>query len=241
MFVITGGSRGLGEALARVLVEAGESVLIVGRHSATLQAVSKRLGVSFITADVSTVEGRDTIVKGLSGLSTLKGLIHNAGVIKPIKPLMQLTLSDYQHVMATHVEAPLFLTQALAPQLVSGRVLMVGTAAAYEPIQAWSLYCVSKAALSMLTRCWQLECPDLCCASVMPGIIDTDMQAEIRASSSMSPSKHDFFMQLKASSQLLTPMEVANYLKYLLLEVDRASFACREWDIYETMPAPWAS
>jgi len=85
----------------------------------------------------------------------------------------------------------------------------------------------------MLTRCWQLECSDMAFASVMPGIIDTDMQAVIRQASHMDQAKIDFFIRLKRNNQLLSPATVAIFLCWLLLDIDKTQYVSQEWDIYD--------
>lgn len=234
MFVVTGGGRGLGQSLALALASRGKSVLIVGRQATSLLDVAKRSDlIDYVVADVSTHAGRDCIVDKLNGVKTIEGLVHNAGTIDPIIPLMNMDELAWQHLMATHVDAPLFLTQQLVHQLPQGRVLNISSGAAYFPVVGWSAYCVSKAALSMLTRCWQLECAAPAFASVMPGIIDTDMVAMIRHSEHMDPDKLHFFKQLKQNNQLLSPDTVALFLCWLLLDIKPSEYVAKEWDIYD--------
>lgn len=235
MFVITGGGSGIGQALAEALVQKKQRVCIIGRRLACLKAVAQLSpDIQYICADVSTSTGRAEIVKALKKYPKLDGLIHNAGIIEPIAPMTSLTESEWHSVMHTNVDAPLFLTQALSHLLIGGRVLNIGSGAAYIPIQGWAAYCVSKAALAMLTRCWQLEYPEIAFASIMPGIIDTPMQAKIRASHGMSDEKYDFFVRLKNENKLLTASQVASYMVHLLLEVSADVFSSKEWDIYES-------
>lgn len=126
----------------------------------------------------------------------------------------------------------LFLTQRLYNKLANGRVLNIGSGAAYFPMKGWSAYCVSKAALSMLTRCWQLESEFIAFAHVMPGIIDTQMQATARSDSNIDNEKIDFYRRLKEHNRLISPETVAAFLTWLLLDIDSDTFSAQEWDIY---------
>ncbi len=235
MFVVTGGGRGIGKALALALAARGKSVLIIGRQEALLVEISDSSDcIDHLVADVSTQDGRQCIIDHLQDVGPLEGLIHNAGLIDPILPLGKIDESAWKQVMATNVDAPLLLTQQLMHQLPQGRVLHIGSGAAHFPIVGWSAYCVSKAALLMLTRCWQLECKSPAFASVMPGIIDTDMMTTIRHSDHMDPEKLDFFKQLKQNNQLLSPETVALFLCWLLLDIETSRYTSKEWDIYET-------
>jgi NAD(P)-dependent dehydrogenase (short-subunit alcohol dehydrogenase family) len=234
VFVVTGGGRGLGKSLALALVARGKSVLIIGRQASALVAVANTSdSIDYCVADVSTHAGRELVCDKLKEVKIIEGLIHNAGMIDPIMPLMSIDEMAWKKLMAINVEAPLFLSQKLAPQLPNGRVLNISSGAAHFPVVGWSAYCVSKAALSMLTRCWQLECTSPAFASVMPGIIDTDMAMLIRQSEHMDPEKLNFFKQLKQNNRLLSPDTVALFLCWLLLDIKPSEYVAKEWDIYD--------
>ncbi len=235
MFVVTGGGSGIGRYLARALAEHGKEVLIIGRQPATLQATAKSFPlIRCCCADVSTAEGRATITQCLSEVVAIEALVHNAGVIEPIKSLATLEEREWQEILSTNVNAPLFLTQALLTKLVNKRVLHVGSGAAYFPVHGWAGYCTSKAALAMLTRCWQLEQRDIFFTSVMPGIINTSMQEKIRLSTDMDPTKLEYFHHLHQKNHLISPTTVALFLRWLLTKVSNEEYVSRKWDIYDT-------
>jgi len=234
VFVITGGGSGIGRALAYALAKRNKSVLIVGRRESILVETAEFSPlIDYVAADVAIPAGRQQVLMRLEGVSLLEGLIHNAGVIDPIAPILSIDEMGWRQVMATNLDAPLFLSQLLYNKLIKGRVLHIGSGAAYFPVVGWAAYCASKAALSMLTRCWQLESERVSFASVMPGIIDTDMQAQIRKASHMQPEKSDFFKRLHETKQLLTADTVALFLCWLLLDIDTEHYVSQEWDIYD--------
>jgi benzil reductase ((S)-benzoin forming) len=235
VFVVTGGGSGIGRALAQELARRGKKVLIIGRRrQALLETAENSPLISVCTADVATSKGRQDILSHLQSTEQLDGLIHNAGVIDPIMPITSIDNATWESALAINLNAPLFLSQLLLDKLVDGRVLHIGSGAAYFPVTGWSAYCVTKAALSMLTRCWQLESKNTAFASVQPGIIDTDMQALIRQSQAMDVEKNNFFKDLKADNRLLHPTTVALFLAWLLLDSPRADYVAQEWDIYDS-------
>lgn len=235
MFVITGGGRGIGKALALALAARGKSVLIIGRQASTLTETSQSSDlIEHWVADVSTHQGRESIVNRLSELTSIDGLIHNAGIIEPIQELGRIEEADWRQLMLTNLDAPLFLTQQLLEKLQQGRVLHIGSGAAYFPMLRCAAYCVSKAALSTLTRCWQLERETPAFACVMPGIADTSMTLLLRHSESMDPKEQDFFRRLEKNHQLLTSDTVALFLSWLLLDISPSEYVSKEWDIYDT-------
>ena len=235
MFVITGGSRGIGAALAKRLADQNHPVLIVGRDKNTLQSVAEHAEpIQICIADVACTSGREAILAHLKPYNKITALIHNAGMIDPIAPMQTLNPDAWQHIMNVNLNAPFFLTQALYSKLKAGRLLHIGSGAAHFPVQGWAPYCVSKAGLAMLTRAWQLECPDMATASVMPGIVATEMQAHIRAAEHQHPDKQQFFQDLYDNNQLITPDTVASFLSWLLLNTDTKQYIGQEWDIYDT-------
>jgi benzil reductase ((S)-benzoin forming) len=235
VFIITGGGSGIGKALALALAQRGKKVLIVGRRELPLQETSASSSlINYYCADLSTSEGQDSIKAFVSKLSNIEGLINNAGTLEPLVSLKDITREEWHHTLRTNLDAPLFLTQQLYNQLIEGRVLNIGSGAAYIAIKGWTAYCVSKAALAMLTRCCQLEFETVSFASVMPGIIDTQMQAMARRGIHMDSEQTDFYKRLKQSNHLISPETVAQFLTWLLLDVDKDTYVSQEWDIYDT-------
>ncbi len=234
MFLITGGGSGIGSALALALAQRGESVLIIGRREGRLQNTAKGSHqMDYLCADVSTMEGLDAIYQRVKDIP-ISGLVNNAGTLEPILPLIEMQPKEWQHAFNTNLNAALFLPQKLLNQLQNARVLNIGSAVAYFPIKGWAAYCCSKAALAMLTRCWQMESDSIAFASVMPGIIDTDMQHLARTDANMDPDQVRFYKRLKDQQLLISPETVATFLTWLLLDVEPHQFTAQEWDIYDT-------
>lgn len=235
MFIITGGGSGIGKALALALAKRNKSVLIVGRREELLQeAASASPLISYLCADVSTREGLHSIRSCVDNVAKIEGLVNNAGTITPMVPINEMEWEQWHQTLNTNLDAPLFLPQLLYYKLNSGRVLNIGSGAAYFAVKGWTAYCVSKAALAMLTQCWQLESESVAFASVMPGIIDTEMQAIARNGINMDPEQTAFYTRLKQSNRLIAPETVAEFLTWLLLDTDEETYVSKEWDIYDT-------
>lgn len=235
MFVITGGSSGIGRALAFALAARDQSVLIIGRNEHTLQKVAATsFFIDYLCADVSTREGVECIKAHLANTAPIHALVNNAGTLEPIAPMMDIQADEWHQIFKTNLDAALFLPQTFKTQLVNGRVLNISSGAAHFPIKGWAAYCASKAALSMLTRCWQLESDSIAFASVMPGIIDTAMQDIARNSDKMDPETAQFYKRLNAHNRLISVETVAAFLTWLLMDIDKESYVAQEWDIYDT-------
>jgi len=239
--LITGGGTGIGRALAERFAAKGWRVTIVGRRLELLQEVARDYPdkISIISADVGSIQDRQKIVAEAKG--TLDLLVHNAAVLGPVGPILDQSPEDWKSHMATNVEGPLFLTQALLPNLVeNSRVVNISSGAAHQGIPGWGMYCTSKAALFMLGQLLKDELAqrNIWFGSVRPGIVDTPMQAEIRALEPENVPMVEQFRQYKATGALVTSELVAQYLEWLLLEVSGPQLGEREWDIRD---AEWQS
>ena len=239
--LITGGGTGIGRALAGRFADKGWRVTIVGRRLELLQEVARDYPdkISIISADVGSIQDRQKIVAEAKG--TLDLLVHNAAVLGPVGPILDQSPEDWKSHMATNVEGPLFLTQALLPNLVeNSRVVNISSGAAHQGIPGWGMYCTSKAALFMLGQLLKDELAqrNIWFGSVRPGIVDTPMQAEIRALEPENFPMVEQFRQYKATGALVTSELVAQYLEWLLLEVSGPQLGEREWDIRD---AEWQS
>lgn len=239
--LITGGGTGIGRALAGRFADKGWRVTIVGRRLNLLQEVARDYPdkISIISADVGSIQDRQKIVSEAKG--TLDLLVHNAAVLGPVGPILDQSPEDWKSHMATNVEGPLFLTQALLPKLVeNSRVVNISSGAAHQGIPGWGMYCTSKAALFMLGQLLKDELAqrNIWFGSVRPGIVDTPMQAEIRALEPEDFPMVEQFRQYKATGALVTSELVAQYLEWLLLEVSGPQLGEREWDIRD---AEWQS
>lgn len=235
MYLITGGGSGIGKALALALAKRNKPVFIIGRRENLLQeTASLSSNIGYLCADVSTSQGRELIKSGLNHIPYIHALINNAGTLEPTVPLKEISFGNWHQALNTNVDPALFLPQLLYDKLSGGRVLNVGSGAAYFPIKGWGTYCVSKAALAMLTQCWQIESESIAFASVMPGIIDTHMQAIARQGLNLDMEQVNFYRRLKEHNRLISPETVAEFFIWLLLDVDKKTYVSREWDIYDT-------
>lgn len=232
--IITGGGSGIGQALAWEMAARSVHVTVIGRQELKLLTTQERFPdkIEIITADISSEQGCQKVI-GSFAQSKIDYLIHNAGIIEPIASLQQVGLKDWRKTFAINVDATLVLAQGLYQQLQGGRVLNISSGAAHHSIPSWAAYCSSKAALFMLYQCWNAEQDDVAFGSVMPGIVDTNMQTTIRDSDSMPDANHDFFKQLKQQDRLIPVSTVAHFLTWLLMDTSLETFKEKEWDIYQ--------
>lgn len=227
--VLTGHSRGLGAALARTLLNKGVAVLGVSRLSLaglTTEQAARLTEVALDLSDARALErwlANGALGEWLSGASQVL-LINNAGTVSPIGAAGRLQppssgaggAGPLTRAVALNVTAPLLLTDAFVaatPGIADRRVAHVSSGAARNPYPGWSTYCATKAALDMHARATQLDAvPGLRVASVAPGVIDTDMQADIRASSPDDFPLQARFVAMKQDGQLTAADDAAKRL-----------------------------
>ena len=183
--VITGGSRGLGRALARGLASRGWSLVIDGRDEARLAATAGELRAAHdvtvvaIPGDVTDPAHRDALVRAAEDLGGVDVLVNNASELgpSPLLALADLPIDAYARVLDVNVVAPISLVQRALPSLRArhGRVINVSSDAAVEAYPGWGGYGSSKAALEQLTNVLAAEEPGLRVYRVDPGDMRTDM------------------------------------------------------------------
>ncbi len=223
--ILTGHSRGLGAALAAELLSRGIPVLALSRRNNADLAARYPAALEEVEIDLSDSTALGHWLKGdklrhfLSDCRTIL-LINNAGMLQPVGPVETQETADIASAVSLNVAAPLMLTSALAAARGSAelRVIHISSGAGRNPYAGWNIYCATKAALDHHARAVALDnSPGLRLCSLAPGIIDTDMQAEIRASSPEKFPLHDRFVALKREGELAKPVDAARKLVTYLI------------------------
>ena len=180
--LITGASRGLGLATARVLARRGWSLVLDARGGQELVSATADLGAAVLPGDVSDPDHRAALVTAVARLGGLDLLLNNASLLGPSP---QPALRDYpldvlRRVYEVDVIAPLALVQALLPELRrrSGVVVNVSSDAAAEAYEGWGGYGSAKAALDHLSAVLAVEEPDLRVHAFDPGDMRTQLHQQ---------------------------------------------------------------
>jgi NAD(P)-dependent dehydrogenase (short-subunit alcohol dehydrogenase family) len=189
--LVTGGSRGLGAALGRVLARVGARVVLVARGRADLEGVAAEIRASggeahALVADVSHAEAISPLVGRASALvGPIDLLVHNASTLGrlPLRLLLETEAKDLQGVLETNLIGPFRLTKAVAGSMLlrgRGLVLHISSDAAVVGYPRWGAYGISKAALDHLARiaAAELRGTGVRFLSVDPGEMNTGMHAD---------------------------------------------------------------
>ena len=201
--VITGASRGIGAAAARVFADAGAKVALLARSDNEIQALASELTPDAMAlpcdvADWASVAGAMKAVTARWGRVDV--LINNSGVIEPIARIADAGAEDWGRAIDINLKGVFHGMRAAIPIMRAqggGTILTVSSGAAHNPLEGWSAYCASKAGAAMLTRAAHLEeaAHGLRIMGLSPGTVATDMQVAIKASginpvSQLDPAVH---------------------------------------------------
>jgi NAD(P)-dependent dehydrogenase (short-subunit alcohol dehydrogenase family) len=186
--IVTGASRGLGQALAEGLVREGWSVVIDGRDPTALEAAARRLeplvvagsAIRALTGDITDAAHRRDLVDAAAELGGLDLLVNNAGTLgtSPLPQLGDYPLDDLRVALEVNVVAPLAVTQAALPLLLESprpRLLNITSDAAVEAYEGWGGYGAGKAALDHISAVFAAEYPSVSVWAVDPGDLRTAM------------------------------------------------------------------
>ncbi len=184
--LITGASRGIGEAAAREFARLGAKVAVMARSREAVERIAAEIGGMPVVADVSDWEAvRDGVDRVAAQFGGLDVLINNAGAIEPVASLRASDPGDWGRIVDVNLKGVYYgMRAALKYMTRGGTVLTVSSGAAHRPLEGWSHYCASKAAVHMLTQSLDLEerANGIRAIGLSPGTVATQMQREIKAS-----------------------------------------------------------
>ncbi len=201
--IITGASRGIGEAAARHLAGAGMNVVLAARSQACIAAIAAEIGdsaraIACDVADYGDVE--HLVAETVDAFGSVGLLVNNAGAIEPIARLSESVPHDWGTVFDINLKGAYHCIRAVLPFMEKARqgtIVNMSSGAAAAPMEGWSHYCASKAAVLMLTRSVEKEYEGTAirCVGLSPGTVATEMQVQIKASginpvSQLDPSVH---------------------------------------------------
>jgi NAD(P)-dependent dehydrogenase (short-subunit alcohol dehydrogenase family) len=188
--LVTGGSRGIGYAIARAYIEAGARVVISARGKQALEEAAAALGANAIAraCDVSDVEALKGCVEDAWRLGPIDILVNNAGISPYFKRVEHVTLDDYQQVMDVNLRGAYFASADIAVRCHEAKrpasIINISSMLGQVPLARQGVYCATKAALDQFTRVMALEWADrgIRVNAIAPGWVQSDMIDELFAS-----------------------------------------------------------
>lgn len=238
LYIITGASRGMGQALAEQLILPGNTLLCISRqtnHHVASLAQEQQVPLTQWSADLSDATTTAEQLKFWLAAQPLAydsaTLINNAGMIPQIAPLSDVPAADITRALRVGIEAPMLLTAAFlhaaAAWRIPKKVLNISSGLGRRAMASQAGYCAAKAAMDHFTRCLALEEAlkphGAKVSSLAPGVIDTDMQVQLRSAPDASFPDKAAFVGMKTQGSLTSPHEAAGRLIAYLSRSDFGS------------------
>ena len=231
--VVTGAGSGIGRAIAIRLAGAGLTVLAVGRRFTRLtDPAGMNKNIQVLSADITRYKDIERIVSIAGDLQKPLCLVHGAGMYQ-VGKLLTLDQSHWQQSFNINVTARLALMQAMHPLMNKGRVLFIGSDAAENVRHGAGAYSIAQAASQALVKTLKKELTELKIASFKPGLVRTEMVENFIHLSEEEFHDVKVYNDYIARGNILLPETVADFMKWLLLEVNDKDFAETPWDIRE--------
>ncbi|KAI1120382.1 short-chain dehydrogenase [Nemania abortiva] len=210
--IVTGASRGLGQAIARVLLKDSHKVFLVARSEDELRQLKTEHGdaVGYMCADLADLKVAPEIVaSALKAFGRIDGLVMNHSSLSPITKIFESDVEEWRRAYDVNVFSAVALVKESIPELrkSNGRVVFVSSGASTNPYMGWGAYGTSKAALNHLCAHLAVEEPSIISVTVSPGKVDTAMQKQIRdeGHTGMAPDVHASFVAEHETGRLLNP------------------------------------
>ena len=191
--LVTGASRGIGEAAARQFAALGANIVLAARSERRIKQIAaeivdaggRALAVVCDVADYSSMQA--AVDASVNTFGTLNILINNAGIVDPIGHMADIDPDAWGQVIDVNVKGVYHGLRAAIPVMEAqgfGTIINISSGAATNALEGWSHYCASKAAVLMLTSCADKEYRNkgITVLGYSPGTVATEMQVKIKAS-----------------------------------------------------------
>ncbi len=219
--IVTGGSRGIGKATAKIFAKEGAKVVITAKDDNRLQSVAKELGIVSFSGDIRKEQDVENVVaKTLNKFNKIDILVNNAGIFPEVRPLHETSEEKWNEVINVNLTGQFRFTKAVIPHMMKngGCIVNVSSDAglkSFENFEADS-YSVTKAALIHLTKALAIEYAKykIRINCVCPGIVETDMTEpylRTEADRAMAMAEHPI-------GRIGSPEDVAKAILYFASE-----------------------
>ncbi len=218
--LITGAGRRIGAVITRMLHQAGFNVAIHYHQSRNdAQALANELNnirsnsAILITADLNDIDHHQQMIATIKNTwEQLDLLVNNASKFMPT-PIAATTTTQWQELMSTNLQAPFFLSQAALPllQKSQGAIINITDVHAEKPLKNYSIYSISKAGLTMLTKALAKDLgPDVRVNAVAPGVT---LWAENE--NTLTAAQKQKIINKTALKRIGEPQDIADAVLYL--------------------------
>lgn len=226
-FIITGTSRGIGEQLAKMLLDKGDVVHGISRGAS--HVLSEYENYTHHPFDLSQISGTQDLLQHIFSLMDLSNsemicLINNAAMLEPLKTIDKCTPEEINLNLQTSLIAPIVLTSCFMNQTnelhLRRKVVNISSGSGTYPAPAMSVYCTAKAGINMFTACVGAEQANQLfpveIVAVDPGMVETELQMIARGKADEQFEMAKYFRQAHDTGQLLSTETLGEHLLHII-------------------------
>ncbi|MCJ1476984.1 hypothetical protein MMC13_005655 [Lambiella insularis] len=239
--IVTGASRGIGLAIAKYLLREGNNVVVLARSKVPLEELQSQhpKQVRFLAGDMTDFSLAEKAAElTLREFGQIDGVLVNHGTLLPVTKIADSNIEEWKRHFDVNFFSAVAFTRATIPSLrkTKGCIMLTSSGAAAHSYTTWGAYGASKAALTSLGRTIGVEELDVTALSIAPGVVDTEMQRDLRDthSSLMTEKEAAKFHSLFKNGDLLRPEQPGNVMARLILNPPKElSGEYLKWDCKE--------
>ncbi|KAL4739031.1 hypothetical protein BDV11DRAFT_188508 [Aspergillus similis] len=228
--IVTGASRGIGLAITKYLLSAPQShnVVVIARSVEPLQALKTEYKdqVAILNGDISDFSLAPKAVElALKSFGRIDGLVLNHGILGQVGKIGAANIEEWKKGYDVNFFSLVSFVQAALPKLreSKGKIVFTSSGAAVSAYRGWGLYGSTKAAMNHLALSLGEEEPDVTSISIRPGMVDTEMQRELREdhATTLEPQVHSKFTTVHKDGKLLKPEQPGHVMAKLVLDAPK--------------------
>jgi dehydrogenase/reductase SDR family member 4 len=220
--LVTGGTRGIGLAIARELAESGATVMIASRKADAVERVVRGMSaeghrVHGMAANVSRMDELDALVRHtVDALGGVDVLVNNAAANPVYGPTLETSPEAFEKIFAVNLRAPFELSRRVVPSMIArggGSIINIVSIGGISPEPGVGIYSVSKAALISLTKTLakELGASNIRVNAIAPGFVKTDFSAVLWK----DEGTVDRILDQQAIKHIADPREIAGIARFL--------------------------
>ncbi|PYH93133.1 short-chain dehydrogenase [Aspergillus ellipticus CBS 707.79] len=225
--IVTGASRGIGLAIAKYLLTAPQAhnVVVIARSREPLQQLKEQYSkqVEVLNGDLSDFSlAQRAVDLALKTFGRLDGMVLNHGILGQVGKVIDADTDQWKQGFDVNFISLVAFIKAGIPALreSKGRIVFTSSGAAVTAYRGWALYGATKAAMNHLALSLGDEEPEITSVSIRPGMVDTEMQRELREVhvNTLEPQMHAKFTTVHKEGKLLKPEQPGHVMAKLVLD-----------------------
>ncbi|KAJ5101419.1 hypothetical protein NUU61_003641 [Penicillium alfredii] len=228
--IVTGASRGIGLAVAKYLLTAPQphNVVVVARSLEPLQKLKAQYSkqVEVLNGDLADLSlAQKAVDLALKSFGQLDGLVLNHGILGQVGRIADAEPEQWKQGFDVNFISLIAFTKAALPALrqSKGKIIFTSSGAAVSAYRGWALYAATKAAMNNFAMSLGAEEPEITSVSVRPGMVNTEMQRELREdhATTLDAEMHSKFTTVHKDGKLLEPEQPGHVMAKLVLDAPK--------------------